>query len=39
LVGWHGEDEARILLSESDGGEVVVKREVLAPRLSTRACN
>src|SRR5450830_1472702 len=30
LVGWQGEDEARILLSESDGGEVLIKREQLA---------
>ena len=30
LVGWQGEDEARILLSESDGGEVLIKREALA---------
>lgn len=30
LVGWEGEDQARILLSESDGGEVLVSREMLA---------
>ncbi|MEX5491499.1 type I secretion system permease/ATPase, partial [Pseudomonas fulva] len=30
LVGWQGDDEARILLGESDGGEVLIKREALA---------
>ena len=30
LVGWQGEDQARVLLSESDGGEVLIKREALA---------
>ena len=27
LLGWQGEDEAQVLLSESDGGETIVKRE------------
>ena len=26
LLGWHGDDQARVLLSESDGGESVVSR-------------
>ncbi|MBT2375575.1 type I secretion system permease/ATPase [Pseudomonas fluorescens] len=30
LLGWQGEDEAQVLLSESDGGETIVKREALA---------
>jgi ATP-binding cassette subfamily C protein LapB len=30
LLGWHGDDQARLLLSESDGGESVVSRELLA---------
>ncbi|WP_202370925.1 type I secretion system permease/ATPase [Pseudomonas sp. MWU318] len=30
LLGWQGENEARVLLSESDGGESVVSRELLA---------
>ena len=30
LLGWQGEDQARLLLSESDGGESVVSRELLA---------
>ena len=30
LLGWHGEDQARLLLSESDGGESLVARELLA---------
>ncbi|QAX81505.1 type I secretion system permease/ATPase [Candidatus Pseudomonas adelgestsugas] len=29
LVAWQGKDEACILLSESDGGEVLIKRELL----------
>ncbi len=34
LLGWHGEDQARLLLSESDGGEVCVSRELLADDYS-----
>jgi len=30
LLGWQGEDEAQVLLSESDGGETIVKRQALA---------
>ena len=30
LLGWQGEDEAQVLLSESDGGETIVKRQTLA---------
>ncbi|MCX2901513.1 type I secretion system permease/ATPase [Pseudomonas mandelii] len=30
LLGWQGEDQARLLLSESDGGESLVARELLA---------
>ena len=30
LLGWQGDNEARVLLSESDGGESVVSRELLA---------
>ena len=30
LLGWSGDDQARLLLSESDGGEVTVNRELLA---------
>lgn len=30
LLGWHGEDQARLLISESDGGESLVSRELLA---------
>ncbi|WP_130928976.1 type I secretion system permease/ATPase [Pseudomonas sp. Sample_20] len=29
LLGWQGDNEARVLLSESDGGESVVSRELL----------
>ena len=38
LVGWQGEDEARILLSESDGGEVLIKRELLANDYIGKVC-
>ena len=30
LLGWQGEDEAQVLLRESDGGETIVKRQALA---------
>ena len=29
LLGWQGDDQARLLLSESDGGESLVSRELL----------
>ncbi|CAN1593617.1 type I secretion system permease/ATPase [Pseudomonas mediterranea] len=34
LLGWVGDDQARLLLSESDGGEVTVSRELLADDYS-----
>ncbi|MBP5150306.1 ABC transporter transmembrane domain-containing protein, partial [Pseudomonas protegens] len=34
LLGWQGEDQARLLLSESDGGEVCVDRQLLADDYS-----
>ncbi|UVE45836.1 type I secretion system permease/ATPase [Pseudomonas chlororaphis] len=34
LLGWLGEDKARLLLSESDGGEVSVSRQMLADDYS-----
>jgi ATP-binding cassette subfamily C protein LapB len=30
LLGWQGEDQVRVLLSEADGGESLVSRELLA---------
>lgn len=36
LLGWEGEDTARLLLSESDGGEVHVSREALEADYSGR---
>jgi ATP-binding cassette subfamily C protein LapB len=36
LLGWEGDNEARLLLSESDGGEVQVSRELLADDYSGR---
>ncbi|MHA6786315.1 type I secretion system permease/ATPase [Pseudomonas bijieensis] len=34
LLGWVGDDQARLLLSESDGGEVTISRELLADDYS-----
>jgi len=34
LLGWAEDDQARLLLSESDGGEVTVSRELLADDYS-----
>ncbi|RBJ77657.1 type I secretion system permease/ATPase [Pseudomonas sp. MWU12-2534b] len=34
LLGWQGEDQARLLLSESDGGEVCVDRQLVADDYS-----
>ena len=37
LLGWQGDDQARLLLSESDGGEILVSREMLADDYTGQA--